>query len=55
VLLADDLASGQLVQVLPEWAPPAIPMHLLYAPDRRPSARLRSMIEFLLSRFGATG
>jgi DNA-binding transcriptional LysR family regulator len=53
VLLADDLSSGHLVQVLPDWAPPAIPMHLLYAPDRRPTAKLRSMIDFLLSRFSA--
>ncbi len=53
VLLADDLAEGRLLQVLPGWAPPVLPMHLLYAPDRRPSARLRSMIEFLLERFGA--
>ncbi|WP_049623814.1 LysR family transcriptional regulator [Frateuria defendens] len=53
VLLADDLAAGRLVQVLPEWAPPATPMHLLYAPDRRPTAKLRSVIDFLLERFGA--
>jgi DNA-binding transcriptional LysR family regulator len=53
VLLADDLAEGRLMAVLPEWAPPATPMHLLYAQDRRPTAKLRSMIEFLLERFGA--
>ncbi|WP_267222126.1 LysR family transcriptional regulator [Dyella silvae] len=53
VLLADDLAAGRLLQVLPGWAPPSTPMHLLYAQDRRPTAKLRSMIEFLLKRFGA--
>ena len=53
VLLADDLAEGRLMAVLPEWAPPSTPMHLLYAQDRRPTAKLRSMIEFLLERFGA--
>ncbi|WP_430387430.1 LysR family transcriptional regulator [Dyella sp. 20L07] len=53
VLLADDLAAGRLVPVLPGWAPPSTPMHLLYAPDRRPTAKLRSMIDFLLERFGA--
>lgn len=53
VLLADDLAEGRLVAVLPGWAPPSTPMHLLYAQDRRPTAKLRSMIEFLLERFGA--
>lgn len=53
VLLTDDLQAGRLVHVLPGWAPPATPMHLLYAQDRRPTAKLRSMIEFLLERFGA--
>jgi len=53
VLLADDLAAGRLLQVLPGWAPPATPMHLLYAQDRRPTAKLRSMVDFLLKRFGA--
>jgi hypothetical protein len=27
-------------------------MFLLYAPDRRPTAKLRSAIDFLLERFG---
>jgi DNA-binding transcriptional LysR family regulator len=52
VLLADDLAAGRLLQILPDWAPPAKPVHLLYAPDTRPTARLRGMIDFLLSHFG---
>lgn len=54
VMLADDLARGRLVQVLPEWTPVASPMYLLYAVDRRPTAKLRSMIDFLLKRFGAS-
>ncbi|WP_199098995.1 LysR family transcriptional regulator [Dyella sp. ASV21] len=53
VLLTDDLRAGRLVHVLPGWGPPATPMHLLYAQDRRPTAKLRSMIAFLLERFGA--
>jgi len=52
ILLADGIAAGDLLPVLPGWAPPDQPMHLLYPPDRRPAARLRSMIDFLLSRFG---
>jgi DNA-binding transcriptional LysR family regulator len=53
VLLSDDLAEGRLMPVLPGWAPPSTPMHLLYAQDRRPTAKLRSMIDFLMERFGA--
>jgi DNA-binding transcriptional LysR family regulator len=52
VMLADDIAAGRLVQVLPEWQPTPSPMYLVYAPDRRPTAKLRSVIDFLLSRFG---
>ncbi|WP_266159904.1 LysR family transcriptional regulator [Dyella silvatica] len=53
-LIAEDIAAGRLVHILPAWAPPASPMHLLYPPDRRPTAKLRSVIDFLLGRFGAT-
>ena len=52
VLLADDLAAGRLVPVLPGWAYVPTPMHLVYAQDRRPSATLRAMADFLLERFG---
>lgn len=52
VLLADEIAAGRLLHVLPGWAPPDLPMHLLYLADRRPTAKLRSMIDFLLGRFG---
>lgn len=53
VLLAEDFATGRLLPVLPAWAPPSTPMFLIYGPDRRPTAKLRSMIDFLLERFGA--
>lgn len=51
-LVCEDLAQERLVQILPEWAPPDRPMHLLYAPDRRPTPKLRSFIEFAVRLFG---
>ncbi len=51
--LADDLASGRLVPVLPDWAFRPTPVSLVYAPDRRPTAKLRSAIDFLVARLGA--
>ena len=51
-LLAEDIAAGRLVQVLPEWAYRTTPMYLIYAQDSRPTAKLRSIIDFLLERFG---
>lgn len=50
--LADALAAGTLRPVLPAWSFRPTPMHLVYAPDRRPTAKLRSAIDFLVDRFG---
>jgi len=52
ILLGDDIKAGRLVHVLPEWSYRPIPMHLIYAQDTRPTAKLRSMIDFLVQRFG---
>jgi len=52
VVLADDLAAGRLLRVLPEWSLQPSPMHLVYAKDARPTAKLRSAVDFLLERFG---
>jgi DNA-binding transcriptional LysR family regulator len=51
--LADDVAAGRLVPVLPAWSYMHTPMHLIHAQDRRPTAKLRSIIDFLLERFGS--
>ncbi|ENN85273.1 putative LysR family transcriptional regulator [Rhizobium freirei PRF 81] len=52
LLLAADLDAGRLEAVLPLWSYKPTPMHLVYAPDRRPTAMLRSVIDFLVARFG---
>ena len=51
-LLEDDLAAGRLVRVLPGYEPPSRPMHILFAPDRRPTPKLRSFIDFVVAAFG---
>lgn len=50
-LVQDDLKSGRLVRVLPKWRSTR-PMHLLFAPDRRVTPKLRSFIEFAAARLG---
>jgi DNA-binding transcriptional LysR family regulator len=50
-LLADDVAFGRLVHILPEWRSER-PLRLLYTPDRRITPKLRSFIDFAASRFG---
>lgn len=52
-LVSDDLANGQLVEVLPDHPVPTRPFHLLYAPDRRMTPKLRSFIDFAVEAFGA--
>lgn len=53
IVLADDLASGRLVPVLPGWSLEPSPMYLIYAKDAHPTAKLRSVVDFLMQRFGA--
>lgn len=52
VVLADDVAAGRLVQVLPKFLPPPRPMSLLYPRDRRPTSKITTFIDFVLRRFG---
>ncbi|MBV8035218.1 MAG: LysR family transcriptional regulator [Pelomonas sp.] len=40
-----DIADGRLVQLLPRWRGPALPVQLLYPNPPAPSARLRYFIE----------
>ncbi|WP_211473074.1 LysR family transcriptional regulator [Collimonas humicola] len=52
VLLDAAIASGQLVQLLPKWSLPARPIHLVRTRDSRPTAKLRTFVDFLVERLG---
>ena len=45
-----DVAAGRLEQVLAEWTPPAIAMHLVTPPNPIRPARVRVLMEFLAER-----
>ncbi|MGR5944143.1 LysR family transcriptional regulator [Enterobacter sp. RHBSTW-00175] len=47
----DDLKEGRLVAVLQEWQRPALPVHVLYPPNRHQNARLQVFIDWLIARF----
>lgn len=47
--VAEDVAAGRLVRVLPEWIGEATPLSLVYT-ERRLSPALRAVIDFLLER-----
>ncbi|WP_440466521.1 LysR family transcriptional regulator [Pseudomonas sp. YH-1] len=51
-LVGDALRNGTLVQLLPQYQVPTSPMHMLYAPDRRLTPKLRSFLDFAIAAFG---
>jgi len=51
-LVGDALRDGTLVQLLPQYQVPTSPMHMLYAPDRRQTPKLRSFLDFAIAAFG---
>lgn len=52
VLLAEDLAAGRLVHLLPDYETFARPMHVVYLADRYSKPKLRSFVDFVVERFG---
>ncbi len=51
-LVTPYLQSGQLKEILPEYKAPSRPMHLVHAPDRRMTPKLRSFVDFIVASFG---
>ncbi len=51
-LVREALADGRLQQVLPDYKVPTRPLHMLYAPDRRVTPKLRSFLDFVIDAFG---
>lgn len=49
VIVKDDIATGRLVQLLPDWSLPEQPMALVYHRDRYRPQRLTGFIEFVRS------
>lgn len=52
VLLDAAIASGELVQLLSDWTLPGRPVHLVRTRDSRPTAKLRTFVDFLVARLG---
>ncbi|MBN5028782.1 LysR family transcriptional regulator [Stenotrophomonas maltophilia] len=53
-LVEDALQSGRLQRVLVGYQAPPRALHLLFAPDRRMTPKLRSFLDFSSATFGAT-
>ena len=51
-VVGEALEDGRLVELLPGYRVPERPLHVLYAPDRRVTPKLRSFLDFAVARFG---
>lgn len=49
-LMEPAIALGQLVRLLPKWELPSRAMHILRRPEARPSAKVRSFVDFARER-----
>jgi DNA-binding transcriptional LysR family regulator len=48
-LIREDLRSGRLVRLLPQWNPQDLPVHVVYAGARLLPARVRAFVDFAVS------
>jgi DNA-binding transcriptional LysR family regulator len=48
---APHIASGELVEVLPEWKHPLIPLYVVYPPNRHLSAKTRAFVDWAAELF----
>lgn len=51
-IVREALDDGRLVELLPGYSAPSRPLHVLYAPERRMTPKLRSFIDFAVANFG---
>lgn len=45
------LQSGALVQLLPEWTQPLLPVYVVYPPNRHLSAKVRAFVDWAAELF----
>ena len=53
--LRDDLTSGRLVRLLPDWATDPHPLHAVMPSGKFVSQRVRVLVDFLVEKFRAIG
>lgn len=53
-LAREDLRSGRLIKVLPDYETPSRSVHLIYHPDRRQTPKLKSFIAAVMNELGAS-
>jgi len=51
-LLAAPVDAGALVRLLPDWELPSRALHVVRLPEARPSAKLRTFVDFVVEQLG---
>lgn len=51
-ILGEDMRAGTLVRLLPDYRPTEVGLYAVYPPGRHLSAKVRSFVDFLVTRFG---
>lgn len=54
-MIEGDLREGSLVQLLPDWQPEDLPVHVIYAGHRLLSVRVSAFIDFAVKYFSSGG
>jgi DNA-binding transcriptional LysR family regulator len=49
-IVADDLAAGRLVRILPEWQSGELGVHAVYPSRKHLSAKVRTFVDFMAAR-----
>jgi LysR family transcriptional regulator, regulator for bpeEF and oprC len=50
-----DLAAGRLVEVLPDWSPPRVPVNMVFPSRREMSPAVRAFVEFMKEATSSDG
>jgi DNA-binding transcriptional LysR family regulator len=45
------LDAGELVPILEDWSRPAMPLHVVYPPNRHQNARLKVFVDWVMQTF----
>lgn len=53
LVASEGLDTGALVRVLPEWSPPAVPVHALFPSGRYLTPKVRTFIDLAVAAFAA--
>jgi DNA-binding transcriptional LysR family regulator len=52
MMLREDLQQGRLMRLLPDFETPVLPVHILFAGDRRLPPKVRSFVDLVVARLG---